>query len=241
VFDIRGSHHAGIGSSLLDKSWDVKLSGNFNDSDLYPEMTDVPLEQTGSTEMTSYLITYEFTAFFKGLVITPGWQNNKQVLPPEVDKWVNMLGERIQDKFLKYCDLSIPIHALTDTVARSIIANKRLTARHPRTRGDRGTSMSREERDMLFDLSMQIIGFDSLTHSSNTMKLFLWHVSGQFQLDVFVFLLTELKSRPSGPSAKRAWMLVEDAYRKHLELILDDRNNLRKAVGDVNNTCVGTA
>jgi hypothetical protein len=75
--------------------------------------------------------------------------------------------------------------------------------------------MSREERDILFDLSMQVIGFDSLTHSSKTMKRFLWHVSGHFQLDVFVFLLTELKSRPSGPLADRAWTLVEDAYRNH--------------------------
>ena len=62
-------------------------------------------------------MTYEFTAFFKGLGITAGWHNNKQVPLPKVNKWVNMLGKRIQDKFLKYCDLSIRIHALTDTVA----------------------------------------------------------------------------------------------------------------------------
>jgi hypothetical protein len=43
-------------------------------------------------------MTYQFTAFFEELGITRGWQNNKQVPPPEVDKWVNMLGERIQDK-----------------------------------------------------------------------------------------------------------------------------------------------
>jgi hypothetical protein len=93
--------------------------------------------------------------------------------------------------------------------------------------------MSPEERDMLFDLSMQIIGFDVLTHSSKTIKRLLWHVSGHFQLDVFVFLLTELKSRPSGSLADRAWMLAEDAYRNHPELISDYRNNLRKAVRDL--------
>ena len=65
------------------------------------------------------------------------------------------------------------------------------------------------------------------------MKRFLWHVSGHFQLDVIVFLLTELKSRPSGSLADRAWMLAEDAYRNHPELISDYRNNLRKAVRDL--------
>ncbi|TAQ84675.1 hypothetical protein B7494_g7013 [Chlorociboria aeruginascens] len=233
MLDGRSSQLAGAGASVLTtKIWDAKLPSNLNDGDLNPDMTEMPLEHKGQTEMIFCLITYEFCKFFQDAGATE-WQNKAPPSLGDTDKWLDDLENRIESKFLRYCDPSIPLHFLSTAVTRSIISNKRLSAHHPRQYPDKGASMPQQEKDMLFINALQMIEYDAMAHSMKSMKRFLWHIKSYFQLDVFVFLLSELRHRPIGPLADRAWRVVHDVYKYHPELISDESNGLYVAMGSL--------
>ncbi len=52
-------------------------------------------------------------------------------------------------------------------------------AHHPRHRKASSATMPREERDMLFNLSLQMIENDTLVHTMGSLKRYLWHVNIQ--------------------------------------------------------------
>lgn len=60
--------------------------------------------------------------------------------------------------------------------ARSAVTSIRLRSHHPRQYSDKGASLPKEEKDMLFRLALKIIQYDNLLHSSNVMQVFRWHI-----------------------------------------------------------------
>lgn len=63
LLDIRVSELSGAGHSVLGHSWETKLPLNVNDSDLFPDMRDPPLEHPGATEMIFVLQRCEVSFF----------------------------------------------------------------------------------------------------------------------------------------------------------------------------------
>ncbi|KAG9235107.1 fungal-specific transcription factor domain-containing protein [Amylocarpus encephaloides] len=226
LLDVRSAQPAGMGPSVLGKIWDTKLPGNYNDSDLSIDMGELPVEHIGSTEMIFCLTTYEFGRYFMEASKGLDWRNNERL-------WITTLEEILQDKFLKYCDSSVPLHALTAAVAKSVLANKRLSAHHPQKRGKVPREEQQSDGDIAFQNSLAIMGFDSALHSSRGMRRFWWHAKGHFQYDVFVFLLSELRQRRNGPHTELGWQIVQDTYQHHPELVRGKSNELHNAIGNL--------
>ncbi|KAF4636255.1 hypothetical protein G7Y89_g1826 [Cudoniella acicularis] len=227
ILDNRSAGPAGVGWSMLGKTWDSKVPGNFNDGDLNPDMRELPMEHTGPTEMIFCQMIYEFCKYFQQSVAKFDWQKKVSFSPSDTDKWLDGLEKQIRNKFLKYYDPSIPLHLLSETVAKSIIANKRLSAHHPRKNSDK----TEQEREMIFENSLTVMGYDCLFHTAKSMRRYGWHVRGHFQYDVFVSLLSELKNRPLGVQVDRAWQLIQELYINHPELLADRASEIRVAVG----------
>jgi hypothetical protein len=217
------------------QDWDARAPSNFNDSDLSPEMAELPLEHTGVTEMIFCLIRYEFGEWLRGTDST-GVGNMAKLSNPtipiaEKDKTIDELENIMESKYLRYCDPLIPLHSLSAAVARSMVCKLRLVTHHPRQLPDKGASMSREEKDMLFSTSLKMVEYDTLGQSTKSMKRFLWHINVHFQLDAFVFMLSELRVRKSGQLADKAWEQIQEVYDNHPEIINDRSNALYVAVG----------
>lgn len=58
--------------------------------------------------------------------------------------------------------------------------------------------MPQEERDMLFSESIKMLEYDALGHREKLLWRFRWHINVHFQLDAFIYLLSELKRRGRG-------------------------------------------
>lgn len=114
------------------------------------------------------------------------------------------------------------LHFLCLAVARSITMNIRLMAHHPRHWKASGATMPREERDMLFNLTLQMIENDTLVHTMGSLRPYLWHVNIQFQLDAFIYLLREIRRQPRGDLFDRAWDQLQKVYNMHKEVITQD-------------------
>lgn len=228
LLDNRTAQRAGLRDSITPNSFDTNLPANINDADLDPNMRDMPLEHKYQTEMMFCLITYEIGKFTKGA----GSQKFFAAPVSAKDKIMDELESRLHTKFLRYCDRSIPLHSLCIAVAKSITANMRLMAHHPRHWKGRESDIPQAERDILFSLSLQMLENDNMVHSVPGLKRYLWHVHVNFQFDAFIILLSELRRRPNGEHSNRAWNHVQEAFNTHPELTSDDYA-LHKAIGNL--------
>ncbi|PVI03122.1 hypothetical protein DM02DRAFT_268080 [Periconia macrospinosa] len=228
LLDNRTAQRAGLRDSITPNSFDTNLPANINDADLDPNRREMPLEHKYQTEMIFCLITYEIAKFIK----EAGYQKLFAAPLSAKDKIMDELEARLHTKFLQYCDRSISLHTLCIAVAKSITANMRLMAHHPRHWKGRDSHMPQDERDILFSLSLQMLENDNMVHSAPGLKRYLWHVQVNFQFDAFIILLSELRRRPNGEHSNRAWKQVEEAFNTHRELTSDD-SALYIAIGNL--------
>ncbi|MCJ1283793.1 hypothetical protein MMC26_003124 [Xylographa opegraphella] len=225
--DGQSTNRCGLNVGTWSGFWNSKIPSNLNDSDLYPGMETMPAEHIGATEMIFCLVRATFAKCFKDIgyrAAVNGSPDGSTKSVADKERIINELETDIKDRFLRFCDPSIPLHILVDGVARSAISALRLTVHHPRQYPDKGASMPQEEKDMLFRVSLNMIELGSSSRLTEKLMRFLWHMFVQFQFDVFVYLLGELRIRTSGELVERAWHEVELAYKFYPEF-LDDRSN----------------
>ncbi|EFQ25852.1 C6 zinc finger domain-containing protein [Colletotrichum graminicola M1.001] len=99
----------------------VCLPLNVNDADLHPEMTELPTEHTGPTEMTCVLVKFEVTNWVRSSarafvildLCSQGTARGTKQTGLE-EKAIDELEARYHDKFLRYLDHNVPLHALID-------------------------------------------------------------------------------------------------------------------------------
>jgi hypothetical protein len=215
--------------------WQSTLPLNVNDSDLTPDMLVEPRGHVGSTEMTFRLMMYDIGKFIRhSTAMAPfggSWQKLSSLSIPMSDKdhVIDELEEMIESKYLRYCDPVIPLHILARSIARILVSRMRLTTRHPRRFPDRGASMPEEEKQKIFEICLAMIEQDNLLHSLDCIRGFLWFIESEFQVDAFVYLLSELRRRDSEPITEKAWSDISKAFEHHPNLA-SDKNPLNVAI-----------
>ncbi|EHL03749.1 hypothetical protein M7I_0150 [Glarea lozoyensis 74030] len=212
----------------------------FTTFDLNPEMKILPEEKVGATEMMFSCMRYEVAAAIRraGAFATDGIgtvfdKHSDASLIGKKDAAIDELDKTFKEKYLKYCDPSIPLHIVIKHMASSVIASMRLMAHHPRQYPDKGASMPQSERDMLFQLSITELEIDNLGYTIKAIRGFVWQISQYFQEDGFIFLLGELRVRLTGEDVDRAWRLVKATYEYHTDMIDNMKNPLYVAIGNL--------
>ena len=239
ILDGRASQLVGVASSaIFYYSGDMKRPLNVNDSDLNPNMKELPPEHVGATEMLFYSLRCEMGEYMyrTGAFIIEGPIRNDTKKPlslAEKDASINAFAGVLQDKFLKYCDTSIPLHLLVATTAGLVVDHARLNAHHPRQYPDGGASLPQEEKDMLLRLAMSVVEKHNLCNVTKSLRGFLWHINVFFPFEAFILLLSELCQRTHGQLALDAWRVVNEVYDYHPELINNSKNAVYLAVGNL--------
>ena len=109
ILDNRSAEDHGTDPTFNEQFYDTKLPLNVNDEDIYPEMKEPPKERDGATEMTFCLIRFELSVFNRRLNCTnPGAAAAEQTLE-EKEKMIDACHRKIEEKYLKYCDMTLPI------------------------------------------------------------------------------------------------------------------------------------
>jgi hypothetical protein len=170
-----------------------------NDSELTPEMMVEPIGHVGSTEMTFRLMMYEIGKFIRHAEPMPpfkgGWQKLiAQSIPlAEKDKMIDELEMMLESKYLRYCNPVILLHILARCFTSLVVSKMRLTVRHPRRFPDQGSRMPEYEKLKLFGICLSILERDNYVHSMDCLRGFLWPLDQEFQVDAFIYLLSELR------------------------------------------------
>ncbi|KAG9239957.1 fungal-specific transcription factor domain-containing protein [Calycina marina] len=235
--DGQSSKLAGAGFPAHLLQYDTKLPTNVSDSDLNPNMTEMPSEKEGVTEMLALQLRYEVATAMKSF--TKGGNNNfwstitNVELIVKKDMVIDELEAKFEEKYIRFCDPSIPLHLFAIYMSKAVICAMRHMAHHPRQYPDRGANMPAKEKDMLFTEALKEIELSTMGFRSKAIRGFMWHLHVQFQLNPFVHLLSELRHRVYGAQVDRAWEQIELAFDQRPEMLLDNKNSLYLAIGNL--------
>ncbi|KAF2198247.1 hypothetical protein GQ43DRAFT_483469 [Delitschia confertaspora ATCC 74209] len=213
ILDARASEDHGCDPTLTESQFDTKLPLNVNDSDLYPSMTSLPEERIGFTDMTFCIIRFEVANIFRRILyVPPAGRCNEyfsSLSIPEKEKWISEWQYRIEEKYLKHCDMSDPLPWVTATISRLIMSKMWLIAYHPHQRRDGGVSLPQSTRDKLFLTSLENVEYSTLLETEARTMKWGWLFRTYVQWHAIAFLLSELCVRTKGEAVERAWRALE--------------------------------
>lgn len=225
-------------ASILTLPCDTRRPLNVNDSDLHPNMKDIPVEHTGPTEMLFCSIRYEI-----GMLIQKAEQAQDDRINGKVNagssrsaalQAVDELERICEQKYLRHCDSSISFHLQSTYLVRSAICNLRLRAYHPRQPRDSDQDFLLKDKDTLLSLSLEMMEYDNLAHSTPSLRGYLWHTNVFFPYEAFIYILNELSTgRVEGALCQKTWHQVNQVYENHPEMVHDNKNALHVAIGNL--------
>ncbi|KAK3650945.1 hypothetical protein LTR56_005996 [Elasticomyces elasticus] len=219
ILDIRASEDHGCDPTILEQAFDAKMPLNINDDDISPESKDFPTERQGCTAMSFCLIRFEVANTFRRISYVPPGANNRaagdylsgtsSVTLQDKEKWITECHQRLEERYLKHCDMSVPLFWVTATVARLMMSKMWLMVYHPFQRQDGGASLPDETKDKLFITSLENIEYSLLLETEARTMKWGWLFKTYMQWHALAFMLSELCHRSTGDLVDRAWVAVE--------------------------------
>ena len=222
----------GAGLSIAFPQYDCKRPLNVNDSDLSPNMSALPSEHDGPTEMIFCGFRYEIGLFLRNAKASSNWMESglSDRAMEEKKKQLDELRALIERKYLRYCDPSVPLHLFARLMGEATIMALRLVAPYPRRYPQGLVEMTAKERDEVFWISMDVLGLYNLSQRTESIRRFLWNVNVQFQWHAFIILAHELQVRPEDQHTHDAWSKIEELFEYNPDVIANTTSPLHKAV-----------
>ena len=204
----------GLTPLTLMANWDAKLPSNIEDDDIDATMTSSPKEREGLTSLSYCLFTYwvidhqrQFFRTDNKTSFELSWQTSESIPQPSKESLIDQLEDKVNQKFLQYCDPLRPIDTLLQLLARMLICGMRQRTLHAlscsgtvseaeelqrlsaqKLQALRDAEATRHElelreakkRKILLDASMRLLEYNVAMHSQRSLRHFRWLTKGFF-------------------------------------------------------------
>lgn len=218
LIDARSSEDHGTDPLIHESMYDTRLPLNVNDDDIYPDMDETPQEREGFTDVTFFLIRSEITITLRQVNSVCASASDRfrfggsQSCTEGCGGVLRIINERVEERYIKHCDLNIPIHWASALAARLILSRLWLIVHHPMTRNDRVTSVPQATRESLFLTAIEVLEFSRLLETNDKTAQWAWLFRTNMQWHELAFVLSEICVRPSSPDTDRAWLITNSLY-----------------------------
>ncbi|KAG0651731.1 Bikaverin cluster transcription factor bik5 [Hyphodiscus hymeniophilus] len=230
ILDVRASEDHGSDPSILDQAFDTEMPLSVNDSDLDPDATEPPTPRHGVSEMTFCLIRYEICSLTRQLSYTPpgSFYQARAALVTLEDKeqMIKDCADRLEEKYLQYCEEAGPLYWVAATVARLITAKMSLIIYHPLTQPGKPSPLSQDTKDRLFMASIEIIEYSSVLKSEASTKQWGWLFHTYVQWHAIAYILGELCIRPHSMIVDRAWRAVDGVFSDFADAVSHSKGRM---------------
>ncbi|KAK4163905.1 hypothetical protein QBC43DRAFT_318902 [Cladorrhinum sp. PSN259] len=229
------SHMSGIaGVFTVPDGWDTLPPLNINDDQIWPGMTETPVEQKGATDMIFFLSRL---CCGKLLAKATKIANEKDGI-----QFLAEAKSEIEETYIRYCDVVNPLHFIAVTMARSSLTAMELRSKLPKVKQNQATDAERRE---LFQIAMRILEADIATHTQDVfLKRFWWHVRPFYiwgSWDALIVVLSTLYRSGhlgnddghllSPAEVDEAWKKMEQVYRDHHGELIESKRALHTTFG----------
>jgi hypothetical protein len=219
----------------------TKWPSNVNDDQLYPGMTSLPAETVGLTDSSFLTLRFEFTSLIVASVArfrqsgksARHWETH--LLSDDVasiTKGFPKLEERIETKYLRYCDPSQPLHLMVMIVGRYAMNVARFMTHHPR----RWASIEQTpvaERELVWTISVNLLEQYNMVRSNSQIEQFAWHAAYLMHWHSFIHLLDTLRVSPLVDDSDKVWKLIGTTYKNSPSMIFATKEPINAAVGNL--------
>jgi len=227
ILDIRSSEDFGTDPSVGEYSFDVKLPLNVNDADLDPLNTQFLDPRDGVSEMTFCLIRYEILNSARRLAYTPPTgpclERAKTFSLADKEQMLKELHEKLEDKYLKYCDSAGPLFWVAATVARLIVSKMSLIVYGFHQVGTVDT-LPQHIKDRLFIASIEIMEYSQLLQTESATRKWGWLFHTYVQWHAIAYILREVCVRPYCDIVERGWSAVDGLFNSWGDAVKHSRH-----------------
>ena len=221
LLDTRVSEMSDFKCPLLAPGWDCRPPSNITDFDLGTESKIPPARHDMITEATFTVVRCElanyirYTGFwldFTNPCLKPLARRSPPGSSPNGDD-LALLDKMIEERYLRYCNPDNPLHFMTIWMARAYLAKNRMLAHYAR-HAKAPTNQSEEERDLALGHALRLFECDTKLLSSPLTKAFVWFNMTilQFPFLAYIHVIQDIKKRPTGEYADRAWKIMSENY-----------------------------
>lgn len=195
-------------------------------------MKETPIEHVGITDMLFCSVRYDMSGFI--LRSDP----NSKSSATERETKIKNLESHVHRKYLKFCDVSIPLHLFTTYLARGCNCFAKFYLHHPRRYTDKGANLDQSQRTSLFWTGVEFVDLYIQIATIESVKRYSWHTSAFFPLDAMIFVLSELAYHMSDQDIskeriKQVWKIIDQAYELRPGMLNDRGNQLYTALGNL--------
>jgi hypothetical protein len=200
--DSRGGEDLGIAICNYDSSSDTRLPLNVNNSDLSPDMQELPAARSGWTEMTYSLVNFEIGISIHQIVQNPALSSDGSSKAQELAKF----KRRLDEEYLQYGDRNIPIQRGSLLFTPVVFAKLEFVIQ---LQSSPSTSTNEEtliQACHLLELYLEV-------QADELLRGFHWQIGSYTQYHLLTYILWYLCVRPGGPSIERAWDAIESCFQ----------------------------
>ncbi|KAF3039000.1 hypothetical protein E8E12_005018 [Didymella heteroderae] len=219
VYDSRISEMTDYKTTQLIPTWDCRIPVNVNDFDLRPEMTATPADQDASTEALFAVVRGAIGNFIRHNpwhldFINPMLRHiakaTQHRFDPNDDD-LNSLEHIIENRYLRHCSSENPLHYITIWWARNYLAKYRFLL-HCSQHSKSPHNQPMEQRDKILSYALRMLECDTALNTSPLTKGYRWLIQFHFPFPAYVRIVQDLRSRPVGPHADKAWETMNANY-----------------------------
>ncbi|PVH69422.1 hypothetical protein DL98DRAFT_473771 [Cadophora sp. DSE1049] len=209
--DSRVGEDHGLTILSFDSGTDVALPLNVNDSQIEPNMRELPPAEMAWTEMSFTIIVMEVNKVLQEI-------NQSRLKHDDIESYEAARQETIcslverQDRYLQCCDENIPAQRAAYLIGRLLTAKLQfITRQHSHSTASGAPKMS-QDTDNDLGKACDILELSRLFSTDDMLQGFWWICQSFPQYNILMYVLWRLSKKPVGPNVDRAWGLVDASF-----------------------------
>ncbi|KAL2163000.1 hypothetical protein VTH06DRAFT_6836 [Thermothelomyces fergusii] len=231
LVDAKYATSSGLGHSINSINCDTKTPVNLDDADMDPSATEPFKAKDGPTEMIFCLLMCRFAKFvkempgFEGIIMMPDDESGPgpRTGPTEEQlaayrRGLARLQEELLEIFEKYSDVNAgPVHAMANAMKNHVLQKLEELKVPVKLQKDWAGEV-KSTGDSTFRHAIRLLEHNEISYRVTEGLGFAWFSLLHFQLDLFMFVVGQLRRRTDGKLVDSAWRQVEVVYTYHPEL-----------------------
>lgn len=222
IFDHRMCEMSDYKVTTLTPTWDCRIPLNVNDFEIQADTNSCPSNSEKPTEALFAVVRSELADlirqttfhinFVNPVLAAVAMAKNPRHGSVSADGEMLTIQKAIEEKYLAFCDPADPLHYMTIWTTRGYLARNRLLEHYARYMTSPVTQQTDTQRNAAMIYALEMLECDTRLRVSPLTSRYRWLVNFYVPALAYIHILNNLKKRPTGSHAGKAWQAMSDNY-----------------------------